>query len=89
MKAGLTGFQAGQTGLARVQVGFDFPSGFREIYESYRGKTSPPFIYKGSWPIETTNPIEQNLFLPFFTLTLAFPTLVAVLLSSRRRLKAF
>jgi hypothetical protein len=59
-----------------------------------RGKTSPPYKYKGSLPIEDHHPIDQ-IYLPLFVsyLLLLLPNssnlLLAILPSSPRRLKAF
>jgi hypothetical protein len=59
-----------------------------------RGKTSPPYKYKGPWPIEVHHPIDPiYLHLLVSYLLLPLPNfsnlLLAILPSSLRRLKAF
>jgi hypothetical protein len=60
------------------ELGVVFRCGVCIGLDSYWGKTSPPYIYEGSWPIEE-NTIESIKFifyriLPFLPCSLTFPT---------------
>jgi hypothetical protein len=50
---------------AKSELGVVFRHGICIGFDSYWGKTSPPYIYEGSRPIEG-NTIESNITFTFF-----------------------